>query len=228
MRVIRGESAGQAFQYCRHLSAAPRRGWNKVWAGNALYGWRREIVTREPIRLAALEATRSEAIRGEIQAWLMARWNNSPGIALSSDAERLGRELGLGTHSDILSASELRFLQRINLDRHDLVSIEQWRWSTQAGVAFLSDGGRETVKPELACSRVIESVSDDCGVISNQWRAGLGQLDAEREALIIDDFPFSDRFSEAVEFWGLGKAWAGGVKIFPPGRGGFKKFLEIG
>ncbi len=210
-------------QYCRHLSAVPVPGWNKVWAGNTLIGWWGEIVTEEPIRLVAIELTRYENVGEEIRQFLMARWNDSTESVLTPEAKNLCRELGLGTESGRLSQPELRFLQRVNLDRHENVIVEKWGWSKQAGVAFLSDGGRETIRPELACSKAIESISSEDGKIPDEWRLRLSGFQKNDECLEVADLPQYVQFITTIEYWGLGQAWSGGVKLFLPAQEWLKK-----
>jgi len=209
---IRAGKSDLIFPQIRELTGGSK-GWNKIWAGNVLYGWWGDIVTSEPIRLAAIEAFRDEDVGEELLGFLMGRWNNSAGGELSPKLDSLRRELGLGTGTERLSPAEIRYLQRINLDHGKGILIEKWRWSKQAGVAFLSDDGRETVRPEIACSRAIEVLTTPEGIFPDVWRQRLSQLEDGQEEFLIDNLGDCDKFAAILEFWGLAQRWSGGVKL---------------
>ncbi len=215
---FRFQNAVQAFEIVRKELAHIGCGWNKVWAGNALFGWWGETVTSEPIRLVAIEISRNEALLDEIRGFLQSRWDCLDGVRLSSEADRLCREMGIGTSFIRLTPAELRLLQRINLDYGKTIRIEKWRWSRQAGVAYLSDDGRETVRPELVAVRAIDAIREDDGTVSKDWQEALSRIDGKQEVFQIEGLSGHDRFIETMEFWGLGQRWAGGVKLYQPSQ----------
>lgn len=212
---IREGKSDQIFFQIREILGG-LKGWNKVWAGNVLYGWWGDIVTSEPIRLAVIEAFRAEDVGEELLEFLMSRWNNSTRGNLSHELEKLRRELGLGNASERLSPAELRFLQRLNLDHGKSVLIENWRWSKQAGVAFLSDNGRETIRPEFACSRAIEALTGLEGNFPEDWRQALSRMEDSQEEFLTDNLGDCDKFASTLEFWGIAQRWSGGVKLSTP------------
>jgi hypothetical protein len=187
-------------------------GWNKFWKGQELVGWFGEIATIEPLRLIALEIE-SES--------LYAGWANKSEGALSEAIVRLLSEFIVPPVAYGVSDSRLALLRRINLDRRESPIIERWRWSSGAGTAFLSDGGRIQIKPALVWARAIEAILDEDGRLVTSLGKSLIEADPAQDFLALGDArndPLLSSLVDHLSFFGFGKYWEGGVKLnFPLG-----------
>jgi len=213
--ALRHLTPGEGYA-CLRRELAGRPGWNKFRAGTSLYGWWDEILTVEPVRMASIDLLQEPKSAARILHNLLIRWQVETENVITASSDKLCRDFGLECDSGILSPAELRFLRRLNLDSNASIYIEKWRWSSQMGVAFLSDDGREGVKPELACSRIIESVTSEDGTLQNGWRERLLDLADDQSEVDLSGLSNSDRFIKSLEFWGIGAFWAGGAKLYAP------------
>lgn len=201
--------------------AGIRVGWNKFWTGRVLNGWYGRVVTVEPLRLAALEIEADEPLAAEIRDCLMKQWRGES-AAFSPAADCRLRALGLSFGEGRLSAAATALLQRLNLDCREWPIAQRWRWSERAGVALLSDGGREQIKPELAWARAIEEALSKEGALPDDLAAVLCNVEPEADLLLLPTDP-ANRLTPAaealvarLEFFGLARRWTGGVKLRMP------------
>lgn len=224
--IVREGNPVDALRTFNDSLASNRKHWNKVLAGGFLFGWQRNVITSESLRLTALDAMQDVGVGEELRGYLNTRWHQRLCSGLSPEAGELGNQLGLEIDGRTLSPVELRFLQRLNLDCRERVIIEKWRWSSLVGVAFLSDDGRETIKPESACARALEVIADDDLSIPDEWKDLLIDLNVENEILLTNGLSKEDEFVRSIEFWGLGKKWECGLKVLPPARIWLKKAAQ--
>jgi hypothetical protein len=203
-------------------------GWNKFWAGGILHGWWGDFVTEMPIRLAALEIAADRGLKdvlvsGLTDLYQISITQNEANSSATSVTDRrdcftsfakthlVGR-FAPGGGSKI-SPAGLALLRRLNLDTRDQPVIERWRWSASAGVAYLSDGGRCTVKPEAVWAAAVECSMDDGGRLPDNILEMLARTDQTTELLELDDSAPAKAMRSALSFYGLGRNWIGGIKL---------------
>lgn len=206
-------NAGDAARAFRSLHRAAARhalwGWNKFWDDRGVTAWLGSLAVRHPLRCVALELSADSARSHRVRITL------AQGRPADSD-DLILKHLGLTSEFDPDGGARRILLRRLNLDTREQPLVERWRWSSSAGLALLSDGGRFQISPGAVWLRLAELSLDEDGSLPPRWpwmRVFGGGAPGTR----AEGAAFGAVASGLLDFYGWSDFFAPGRDAPPPG-----------